>query len=373
MVTAAKIARFLRDPAYATYVIRTRASRFSRGRLRRWAGIVPPPRDVILQITADCNRRCRMCNQWGGNGVYRRRDRSTLHMPLDRFSALYDEACEFKSSVVLMGGEPMVHPEFDRILRWCQQKPLPITIGTNGTLIERYADLLAQPPVHSLEVSIDGPEEINDKVRGRGTFRTILKGLEALRERAAKSRYIPRIQVRCTILPENVGHLEELGRLLADKGIELLSFQHLIYHNPTVYRENKRVMHEEFGIVQETEGDGLLPRQNINGEQVLRQIQSLRQTNLGFPIVMNPTYDDDVILEYYAGGEIRQPPKRCVIPYQQISVDYAGNVTSCNVYFGNAFKSGLLKIWRGKTYRSFRKNMDRVGSIPLCKICCYPD
>jgi MoaA/NifB/PqqE/SkfB family radical SAM enzyme len=315
-----------------------------------------------------------MCNQWGGNGVYRKhRDKSTLHMPFERFCALYDEACRFKGSVVLMGGEPMVHPEFDKILRWCQKNPLSVTIGTNGTLIEEYADLLAQPPMHSLEISIDGPEETHDKVRGRGTFRTIFKGLATLRECAAKSGYMPRIQVRCTILPENVGCLAEFGRLLADKGIDLLSFQHLIYHNPNVDRENERVMREEFGIVQETEGDGLLPRQDINGEEVLRQIRALRQENLGFPIVMNPTYNDEVILEYYAGGAIRRPQRRCYIPYQQISVDYGGYVTSCGVYFGDAFENGLLKIWRSKGYRSFRKNMDRVGSIPLCKICCYPD
>lgn len=374
-LTAAKLARCFREPSYAWGVLRGRAGRARAAYLRRVHGIVPPPTKAIIQVTAACNRRCSMCNLWGEHGVYRQRSSADLHVPFEQFQRLYDQVLPFASTVELMGGEPLVHPRFRDIIEYARSRPLPLSVETNGVLLERYADILSSPPVSVLNVSIDGPEEVHDRIRGaEGTFRACLRGIAAVRERRP-SGGPPWIQVRCTINRQNYHLLESTARMLADVGIDLFILQHLIYYSPVVHPENERVMKEVFGIDPPPEGYGLPDSPgSIDGQKVVDSIRALRRAELPFPVVPNPNYDDDVVLEYYRGGQIREPRKRCLAPYHQISIDYQGEVSACGcVYIGNALEEGVLGVWNNERFRSFRKRMDRLERIPLCKICCYPD
>ena len=60
-------------------------------------------------------------------------------------------------------------------------KQRPETIDTNGTQLSRYADLIVRLGQIHLTVSVDGPEEIHDQVRGsKGTFQRLREGVAAL-------------------------------------------------------------------------------------------------------------------------------------------------------------------------------------------------
>ena len=84
------------------------------------------------------------------------------------------------------GGEPFMNREMEGILADTLRHG-PATVLTNGTLftprrVGALADLRARSP-HGLElrVSIDGPTpEINDPIRGEGTFERAMTGVGAL-------------------------------------------------------------------------------------------------------------------------------------------------------------------------------------------------
>jgi MoaA/NifB/PqqE/SkfB family radical SAM enzyme len=372
---AGKFLRCFREPSYAWWVIYSRALRARAAYQRRVHGVVPPPKRVVLQLTAACNRHCEMCNLWGDHGVLHRFKHLELHAPFERIKRMYDEVIPYTPVIELMGGEPLVHPQFREIMEYFRGKPLQMTLETNGVLLEKYADILSGPPLQILNVSLDGPEEVHDRIRGvKGTYAACRKGIEAVLARRSPGG-LPRIHVRCTINRRNQHLLEATARMLAGSGIDLFVLQHLIYYNNTVHPENERVMKTKFGIDLPSDLYGLIPfPAEMDGPRIIEQITALREADLPFPVVANPNYDDEIILEYYRGGQIREPRSRCHAPFVQASIDFRGNVTSCHwAYMGNAHEEGLLNVWNNERFRSFRKNMDRVKRIPLCKICCYPD
>lgn len=101
-------------------------------------------------------------------------------------SALEESAGMNVKEYYFTGGEPFMNSEMEGILEDTLQCG-PATVLTNATLftprrVEALADLCANSP-HRLElrVSIDGPTpEINDPIRGEGTFARAMEGVGAL-------------------------------------------------------------------------------------------------------------------------------------------------------------------------------------------------
>ena len=134
------------------------------------------PQMVSFTVTNTCNLRCKMCGQWSEQG-YIAKDKEVLkqQMELDDWKRLVDEISEHHiSSVLVRGGEPFMFPGIINLLEYIHSKGIFISIDTNGTLLKQYAaDLLRIGNIH-ITVSIDGPEEIHDQVRGvTGCFRKI--------------------------------------------------------------------------------------------------------------------------------------------------------------------------------------------------------
>jgi MoaA/NifB/PqqE/SkfB family radical SAM enzyme len=110
-----------------------------------------------------------------------------------------------------MGGEPM--------LRWRMiEQGLHLfernTITTNGTI-----PLKDFGPDLTYVISLDGPREVNDRVRGEGTFDKVMKTVAAIPE-----GFQPTVMVQCVLHRENQEHLEELVHALLPTRIEGLTF-----------------------------------------------------------------------------------------------------------------------------------------------------
>jgi MoaA/NifB/PqqE/SkfB family radical SAM enzyme len=75
------------------------------------------------------------------------------------------------------GGEPLLREDLGELARYC--KPMRVSLMTNGTFPERikYMDF------DRVFVSIDGPKEIQDKIRGNGVFDKNIETLEILQRK----------------------------------------------------------------------------------------------------------------------------------------------------------------------------------------------
>jgi len=85
----------------------------------------------------------------------------------------------------------MLYPGIWEAMAAIRAAGCPLAFPTNGTLLEENAERLAAEGPTRLWVSLDGPAAINDRQRGRGVFKRVMRGLEALAaaKRARASRF----------------------------------------------------------------------------------------------------------------------------------------------------------------------------------------
>jgi sulfatase maturation enzyme AslB (radical SAM superfamily) len=101
------------------------------------------------------------------------------------------------TSVLWMGGEPLLRRE---VIREGISLFPRNTIVSNGTI----------PPVDFgpralYVVSLDGPEELNDSIRGRGTYRRVVRNLSRI-----PAGFTTPVQVQCVVTKRNQHRLEEV-------------------------------------------------------------------------------------------------------------------------------------------------------------------
>ena len=126
-----------------------------------------------------------MCGQWGDNGAFNEFDNDLLkqRLSLDEIKPIIDNVKFFQPNITLFGGEPMLHPEWLEIVKAVKAAGMRCNIVTNGTLIQNYAEEIIDSGLDEIIFSLDGPEEIHDKIRRvPGTFQRSIEGFEILHE-----------------------------------------------------------------------------------------------------------------------------------------------------------------------------------------------
>jgi len=181
---------------------------------RRLETIAHPLRYLFVEITQRCNLACRHCGSDCGRDAHLAE--LTTDQWLSFFAYLGARGLNQKTVLVLTGGEPLCHPELDRLLGGLLDARLSFGMVTNGVgLTGERAERLLRAGLSSLTVSLDGLERSHDWLRGRtGAFARATRGITIM----AAAR-LPYLDVVTCVHPGNLVELPALGRLLADLGV----------------------------------------------------------------------------------------------------------------------------------------------------------
>ncbi len=135
---------------------------------------------LAIELTSHCNQHCSYCyNDWrGDNGKH------VGALPGDTLVELIQRALtevEF-DHVTLTGGEPFARKDAFRILDACRDAGTRIQMISNGGLItEAIAERLADYPILSIQVTLNGPEkELHEAHVGGEHWDVTLEGIRAL-------------------------------------------------------------------------------------------------------------------------------------------------------------------------------------------------
>jgi AdoMet-dependent heme synthase len=159
---------------------------------------IPSLRYLMVEITDRCNLSCLHCYLGETAGV---------DLPLEDIESLL---AEFESigglRIVVTGGEPMLHPDFDHVSSLMTDRAFRSILVTNATLLdEKETPALG---FHEVQVSLDGMEAGHDYIRGEGSFSKALKGIDSLRA-AGKD-----VSVATMIHRRNLEELDSLESLV---------------------------------------------------------------------------------------------------------------------------------------------------------------
>jgi uncharacterized radical SAM superfamily Fe-S cluster-containing enzyme len=181
---------------------------------------------ALVEVTSNCNLECPMCFAESGPGG-QHIDFATYCRMVDRYVQLEGAA----DVLQLSGGEPTLHPELVRMVRYAYEQPIAaVMVNTNGIRLARdpsLAEALA-PMRDRLEIYLqfDGLENRTYRtLRGEDLLETKLAALEVLR------RHDLRATLVCTV--DHNTNLHEVGRVvrfgLERPGIRGVSFQLATY------------------------------------------------------------------------------------------------------------------------------------------------
>src|SRR3984885_14093041 len=140
-------------------------------------GLADTAHPLLVQIIPirRCNIDCGYCNEY---------DKVSPPVPTDVMKRRIDKLKELGTSVVAFsGGEPMLHPDLDDLIRYIRQHGMMAGLITNGYfLVPKRIEELNEAGLDFLQISIDNiePDEVSKK-----SLRVLDKKLQHLKEHAA--------------------------------------------------------------------------------------------------------------------------------------------------------------------------------------------
>ena len=138
-----------------------------------------PIETAQIEITNKCNLSCTHCINDSGAPLPDELTTEEIFSTIDELSSLGVH------TLVISGGEPLLHPNLFEIVKYARKAPMTVTIFTNGILItEETIRKFVESGVTRFSVSIDSMNEhTHDAFRGQeGTLKKTLKGINLLKE-----------------------------------------------------------------------------------------------------------------------------------------------------------------------------------------------
>jgi mycofactocin biosynthetic radical S-adenosylmethionine protein MftC len=162
---------------------------------------------LTWELTYACNLECAHCLSSSGR-------RDPRELTTEQCEAVIDELQRMQVFYVnIGGGEPTIRADFWHLLEYAVAHQVGVKFSTNGVRISPdRARFLASPACGGyvdVQVSLDGATaEVNDHVRGPGSFDTALTALGNLADAGFTDA---KISVVCT--RQNIGQLDEFAAL----------------------------------------------------------------------------------------------------------------------------------------------------------------
>ena len=177
-------------------------------------------KEFWLHITDQCNLACRHC-------LFSCSSKTSRTMDFDTIFSAVSQAYNLGTRIFyLTGGEPLVHPDFQKICRLIlnEYPDTLLAILTNGILIPDHLNFFNTLPGDRLflQVSLDGLEEANDRLRGAGAFARTTAALDMLKG----SNIITTLSM--VVHPENFHEMTKMVELGAKLSVNAIHYMWLL-------------------------------------------------------------------------------------------------------------------------------------------------
>lgn len=337
---------------------------------------IPPPLFANLGLTNKCNLRCEICGSQkhlDATGVPRR------HMDIGCFEAVAQTLFPVIAEVELNSqGDPLLHPQIDRVLQLIAQHRCDFKIQTNGTLFtDRVIELLREQS-GTINLSLDAVGARFDEVRRGGVWARAQPGLTRLMKERDPRRH--QVGIYPTVTRRTIADALGVVEWARDFGADEVTFHRYIpvmnsfEEEPSA--EELRVLADQLSGWAATQNSS--PAIRLDG-QLLTRPQPLRRTIYADPMKHQvASLISAVMAPMEASERTADPASICVAPDHYIEIGLEGQIASCcraqDVTLGFATSpQAFAQAWLGDNYRRIRSSLQRhaQGGFPLpnCEGC----
>lgn len=139
-----------------------------------------PLRYLFLEVTRRCNLACAYCGSSCSPGDRRgEMDAAKWISVIDQIAGSFDAK---GIMVAVTGGEPLVRDDILDIFGALRERGFRFGMVSNGALVDRAtAPRIVASGIGSISLSMDGPPELNDRLRGEGAAAAVGNAVAELR------------------------------------------------------------------------------------------------------------------------------------------------------------------------------------------------
>ncbi len=284
---------------------------------------------ATINVTTYCNLNCSYCFF---------QPRTYEHMPYDDFVQVVDLLHnEHLFSLTISGGEPFLHPQIEKILKYAHNSFEHISVLSNGSCFKEehfkcIREIIKAKNIFQLQVSIDSIEP-NTNNSTRGLTNSVLKNLEILNNLGVS------LTIAIVLSSKNISQTINTIKSLK----HITNHFHIMPFKPVPYLAGK---------------DSYL-KPDLNDLSILwDSIAGLREN---YDLRIKIPNDECSSNEYSATGS------PCAAGFTQFVIDPNLNVRACSkcihAIVGNMKRDSVEGIWNGKELAHIYNQ-----SIPYCKI-----
>ncbi len=336
------------------------------------------PKIIYLVVNSVCNLHCKMCDV-GMNDketYFYKNMVADARQELDptRLKALFEEVKKFKPLISITSTEPLLYGPLLEVCEYATKKcGLKVSINTNGLLLEDMAEGLLRAGITRIVVSLDGPPEVNDMIRGfSGGFNRVLAGMRKI-DRIKKQRKLryPRFATIHVVTNYNYDSLDRIPDYFSGIDIEKFIFSHMTFITQEMADAHNRIYAHIYPITHSCIGGGIDPKK-VDVEVLWDQLDKVKRM-LKNKAFFSPTMDKEDLQKYYLEPDSFVGGHRCYIPWGVSQITASGDViglTRCFHYpMGNIYENSFKEIWNGDKLRRFRKDLRAKGAFVACSRC----
>ena len=144
------------------------------------------PHWLVLGVNNICNLHCKMCDVGlkinDTNFAVNLTGTKPINMPLELIQKIMDQAAMYYPNVKLGYAftEPLIYPHLIESLAYANERNLFTSITTNALNLKHKAAGLVDSGLDELYISLDGPEEIHNHIRGhKNSYGRAIEGIKA--------------------------------------------------------------------------------------------------------------------------------------------------------------------------------------------------
>lgn len=298
-------------------------------------------KSLYLEITSKCNGKCSYC--------YNNSSLLGEHIAYDKIVDIVNQAYTInpRSSFVLSGGEPLLHPFFLDILNLLHEHNSDVTVVTNASLLNSPVINKALQKCN-IQVTLESLiQKEHDSIRGVSSFENI----KNLQNNIPNLYNLQRI-LRVNLMKKNMMHIKEFAEFAIANRYNILSLGFLV--NQGRGRNSAEIIDYEDDY-------------NI-WHNALKEIKDI-----------TILYEGELIVE----RKNCYPRVECELthfekPSMAVRVDAKGNVFPCLYFYdpqhsmGNIYEQSLRNILKGDRFLALLNSLFyREKNIKSCKQCIW--
>jgi len=306
------------------------------------------PATVMLELSSHCNLHCTTCPREYDYGKHMFKG----YMPIENAKKIIDELWPYLDSIGLTGmGETLLYKDLEEVVDYIKSKNsgIIISLSTNAMVpdfIEKIRPLIGK--VDTIQVSIDGLEDVYESIRLNAHFTTLDNHIKSLTQLFVQTDTV--FMLNMVVTKENYMQMADVVTYSANRGIPYVNFT--LFNLAAV--TNESIGYYDF----------------YHTPIFIDALKRLDKKRIETHLVEVTFWD------FSSKNEFR----KCVLPWTHFPICADGYVPPCcakpfpkELNFGNVFEKGVMPVLNNQSFMDFRQMWRKNTTPSFCEKCHYVD